>query len=118
MINDSEFAMVTWTVETLDARVDAELSALPADMRSRFVHISALLEQFGPHAVREPYVKPLGGKLWEMRMKGRDGISRAVYVATVGRRLVVVHVFIKKTVKTPAAALSTATRRAKEAGLL
>ncbi|OIR09063.1 hypothetical protein GALL_86690 [mine drainage metagenome] len=107
-----------WTVETLDHRVDAELDALPADMRSRFVHISALLEHFGPQAVREPYVKPLGNKLWEMRMKGRDGISRAVYVATVGQRLVVLHVFIKKTAKTPRAALETAMRRGKEANLL
>ena len=78
----------------------------------------ACSEQFGPQAVREPYVKPLGNKLWEMRMKGRDGISRAVYVATVGKRLVVLHAFIKKTAKTPRAALETAMRRAKEADLI
>ncbi len=79
--------MIAWTVETLDSRVDEELDALPPDMRERFVRISRLLEEFGPQHVREPYVKPLAGKLWEMRMKGKDGIARAVYVAASGRRL-------------------------------
>lgn len=110
--------MMTWTVETLDSRVDEELETLPADVRGRFVRISGLLEEFGPQHVREPYVKPLAGKLWEMRMKGKDGIARAVYVAASGRRLVVVHAFVKKTQKTPRSAIDTATRRAKEAGLI
>ncbi len=110
--------MMRWTVETLDSRVDEELDALPADMRERFVRIARLLEDFGPQHVREPYVKPLVGKLWEMRMKGRDGIARAVYVAATGKRLVVVHAFVKKTRKTPRSALDTAMRRAKEAGLI
>jgi hypothetical protein len=70
--------MMTWTVETLDTRVDEALDALPADVRERFVRISGLLEEFGPQHVCEPYVKPLVGKLWEMRMKGKDGIARAV----------------------------------------
>lgn len=110
--------MITWSVETLDSRVDAELEALPADMRERFVRIARLLQEFGPQNVREPYVKPLAGKLWEMRMKGRDGIARAVYVAATGRRLVVVHAFVKKTQKTPRSALETARTRAEEAGLI
>lgn len=110
--------MMDWMVETLDARVDEELAGLPADMRDRFVRIAGLLEAFGPSQVREPYVKPLTGKLWEMRLKGKDGIARAAYVAAVGRRLVVVHVFVKKTQKTPRANLDIALERAKEAGLI
>jgi len=43
--------------------------------------------------VHEPYVKHLEGPLWEMRMKGRDGIARAAYVTATGRRVVVVRVF-------------------------
>lgn len=68
--------------------------------------------------VREPYVKHLQGKLWEMRVKGKDGIARAIYMAAVDQRLVILHAFIKKTQKTPKNALETATKRAKEAGLL
>jgi phage-related protein len=53
-------------------------------------------------------------KLWEMRFGGRDGIARAIYVTAVGRRVVVVHAFVKKTQKTPRAVLDLAARRAKE----
>lgn len=64
--------------------------------------------------MREPYVKHLEGSLWEMRMKGKDGIGRAAYVTATGRRVVVVHVSVKKTQKTPRREIETALRRAKE----
>ena len=64
--------------------------------------------------MREPHVKHLEGPLWEMRMKGRDGISRAIYVTARGRRVVVVRVFVKKTQKTPRRELDLALERAKK----
>jgi phage-related protein len=64
--------------------------------------------------VREPYVKHLEGPLWEMRMKGRAGIARAAYVTAVGKRIVIVHVFVKKTQKTPRREIEIALKRAKE----
>jgi phage-related protein len=62
-----------------------------------------------------PHVRPLEGKLWEMRMQGRGGIARAIYAAVQGRTLLVLHVFVKKTQTTPRAALQTAHKRLKEA---
>ena len=103
-----------WTVETLNAVVDAELEALPPDMRARFYYVAELMEEFGLERVREPHVKHLRGPLWEMRMKGRDGISRALYVTAVGQRVVVVRVFIKKTQETPNREIELALKRAKE----
>ena len=64
--------------------------------------------------VHEPYVKHLAGPLWEMRMRGRDGIARAVYVTATGQRVVVVRVFVKKTQKTPRREIELALKRAKE----
>jgi phage-related protein len=104
---------MAWTVETLSGVVDAELEELPADMRARFHHISRLIEEFGLDRVREPHVKHLHGPLWEMRLKGRDGISRAIYV-TASRRRVVVRVFVKKTEKTPRREISVALARDRE----
>jgi phage-related protein len=83
-------------------------------MRARFVHVSRLIEEFGLERVREPHVKHVRGPLWEMRMKGRDGISRALYITAVGQRVVVVRVFIKRTQKTPANEIELALQRAKE----
>lgn len=47
-------------------------------------------------------------------MRGKDGIARAAYVTATGRRVVVVHVFAKKTEKTPRRDIEMALRRAKE----
>jgi phage-related protein len=102
--------MNTWTVRT-HPLAEIELKALPADMRARFLHIAELLETFGPHKVGMPHIRPLEGKLWEMRMQGRDGIARAVYAAIHGRTLLVLHVFPKKTQTTPRAAIETARKR-------
>jgi phage-related protein len=103
-----------WRVEFLDDAVEAELEAMPVDIQASFLRISRLIESEGLHKVREPYVKHLEGPVWEMRMKGRDGIARAAYVTATGQRVVVVHVFRKKTQKTPRREIETALRRAKE----
>ena len=105
---------MNWTVEFLADDVEAELRALPRDMQSRFLRIVNLIESRGLQQVHEPYVKHLQGKLWEMRMTGRDGISRAFYVAASGKRVVVVRVFVKKTQKTPAREIRLALERAKD----
>jgi phage-related protein len=105
---------MSWSVETLNATVDAELDALPLDMRARFSRIAQLIAEHGLHRLREPYVKHLDGALWEMRMSGRDGIARAIYVTARGHRVVVVRVFIKKTEKTPRSEIELARRRAGE----
>jgi phage-related protein len=105
---------VTWTVEVLNAAVLSEIEAMPADMQAAFLRLSERIEAVGLERIREPHVKHLRGKLWEMRFGGRDGIGRALYVTAIGRRVVVVLAFVKKTQKTPAAVLELAERRAKE----
>jgi phage-related protein len=105
---------VSWRVEVLDRRVERELDDLAQDVRQRFLRIVELIEKYGVAAVHEPHVKHLEGRLWEMRMKGKDGIARAIYITATGERVVVVHAFTKKTKKTPVRALEIARARAKE----
>lgn len=102
-----------WTVETLNAAVDAEVEALPGDMRARLVRLSNLIEAAGFPALPRETVKHLEGRLWELRITGRDGISRAIYVTARGARVVIVRVFIKKTQKTPQRELDIARQRAR-----
>jgi len=90
---------------------------LDSSLKAKFLHIAEMLESLGPHKVREPYVKHLDGKLWEIRMKAQAGIARAIYVTVRERRIIVVHAFVKKSQKTPRAALELARQRIKEAGL-
>ena len=103
-----------WTVEVLDARVRAELDALPKDARASFERIVALILMHGLERVHEPQVKHLEGPLWEMRLKGRDGIARAIYMTARSRRIVVLRAFVKKTEKTPRREIDLAMSRSKE----
>jgi phage-related protein len=105
---------MAWTVETLNETVDAELAELPADMRARLVRISELIEAVGLPNVKEPHVRHVRGQLWEIRLKGKAGIARALYVTSKARRVVIVRAFIKKTEKTPTGEIDLALQRAKE----
>jgi phage-related protein len=82
-------------------------------MRARLVRLTELIEQIGFDALPRNSVKHLEGRLWELRITGRDGISRAIYVTAVGRRVVILRVFVKKTQKTPARELEIARQRAR-----
>jgi len=106
--------MKPWIVETLNNAVDAELEALPADMRARFVRIADLIATLGLEKVGKPHVDHIEGPLWEIRMKGADGIARALYVTATGKRVVVLRVFVKKTQRTPRQEIELALKRAKE----
>jgi phage-related protein len=105
---------VRWRVEILNETVAAEIAALPEDMQARFLRLADRITSAGLEILREPQVKHLEGKLWELRLTGRDGIARALYVTAIGRRVIVVRAFVKKTQKTPRAEIELALRRAKE----
>ena len=103
-----------WAVGFLDEETKATLDALPVDIRASFQRIVELIQAHGLERVREPYLKHLDGPLWEMRLKGKSGIARAIYVTASGMRVVVVHVFTKKTQKTPGKEIVQALKKAKE----
>ena len=103
-----------WAVTYLNQTAKDEVEALPTDLRASFERIAAMIQSAGLERMRDPYVKHLTGKLWEMRLKGRDGIARSIYVTASGRRVVVLRTFVKKTEKTPPRELKLALDRAKE----
>ena len=102
-----------WTVETVSA-VDAEIEALPVALRARLVRLLEAVENVGPDALRAPHVKHLEGKLRELRVRAEGGIARGICVTAAGRRVVVLHVFAKKSRKTPRRVLATARERMRQ----
>lgn len=100
-----------WTVETLDTGVDAELGELPVSLRARMLRLMEMVEAIGLENMREPHVRHIEGKLWELRAKATEGIARGLYVTVAGRRVVILHVFVKKSQKTPRRALDIARER-------
>src|SRR3989338_5205129 len=103
---------MAWTVETANETVDAELAELPADMRARLTRISELIESVGLPNVKQPHVRHIRGRLWEIRLKGKAGIARALYVTAEEQRVMILRAFIKKTEKTPTDQIDLALKRA------
>ena len=99
-----------WTVETV-AAVEAEIKALPVKLGARLVRLLEAVENVGLEALRAPHVKHLDDKLWELRVRAEGGIARGIYVTAAERRVVVLHMFAKKSWKTPRRALTTPRRR-------
>ena len=103
-----------WTVETLNATVDREIAALPQDMRVKLERAMRLVAEFGLTGVQPNLSRKLRGPLWQIRISGRYGISRALYVTARARRVVIVRVFVKKTQRTPKREIELALQRARE----
>lgn len=72
-----------------------------------------MLEEFGLE-LRMPHSRAIGDGLFELRPKGREGIARVFYCMKVGRKIMVLHSFVKKTNETPKRELDIARRRQKE----
>ena len=105
---------MTWSFVFLNAEVKTELDGLAEDMRASFERIVNLVQAVGLERVHEPYIKHIEDRIWEMRLRGRGGIARALYVTAIGRRVVILRVFTKKTQKTPRREIELARQRAKE----
>jgi phage-related protein len=85
------------------------------DVRASFERIVRLVQASDLREYTSPvYIKHIEGAVWEMRLRGRDGIARALYVTATGRRVVILRVFTKKTRKTPRREIDLARRRAEE----
>lgn len=105
--------MSMWTLDYYNAKVAAQVEAWPAGIRASFLHIAETMMEHGPN-IGMPHTRAMGGGLFEVRAKGREGIGRAFYCAVVGERIVILHAIIKKTEQTPARDLETARARLKE----
>ena len=104
---------MAYKVEYYNARVLAEIEAWPVDILADYARLIELLMEHGPN-LRMPHSKAMGEGLFELRPKGREGVGRALYCYLVGRRVVVVHAFVKKTQQTPERDLTLARKRVAE----
>ena len=104
---------MTWSIAFHEV-AEEEFLAQPADIQASFERIKAVIDVFGLERLPGKYTKHLQGALWEFRLKGRDGIARALYVTRTGKTIVIVRVFTKKTDKVPRREIERALSRAAE----
>ena len=102
-----------WTIEYYSQNVQDWVERMPVGIRAAYAKLTGLLAEFGVD-LRLPHSKAMGDGLFELRPKGKEGIARVFYSMLVGKRIVVLHGFIKKTQETPRKELEIAIRRMKE----
>lgn len=103
-----------WKVEFLNDTAEAEFDGLPREIKAKIVRISQLIENVGVFSVKEPYVRHLQGKIWEIRAAGKETVARSLYTTVAGKRVLILRTFVKKTRKTPKQEIDIALQRMKE----
>jgi phage-related protein len=104
---------VAFELEYFHGRVLAEIESWPADVLADYARLVELLSEYGP-SLRLPHSRAFGDGLFELRPRGRSGVGRAFYCFLAGKRIVVLHAFIKKSRETPDREIMLARRRLKE----
>jgi phage-related protein len=99
-----------WTIEFADGRVESALHALQPAFVARFIRYAERMQTFGPD-LGMPHTRAMGAGLYELRLKGPDGLVRVFYAVRSDRRIVMLHLFVKKSAKTPSKELATARER-------
>ncbi len=105
--------MAAWQFSYYSAKVAATIEAWPTGIRASFLRIIEAMHEHGPD-LGLPHTRAMGGGLFEVRAKGREGIGRAFYCTVTDQRIVILHAFTKKTEQTPKRELDTARARLKE----
>lgn len=86
------------------------LRSVDTEVKSAFIHSLDLLEERGTSA-RYPLSTPLGNGLFELREEVNTNIYRIIYVFQKGRRIILLHGFMKKSQKTPPGEIEIAEQR-------
>jgi phage-related protein len=101
---------VSWKVTFYSPALEEAILSLPAGFVARFLKYAERMELYGPD-LGMPHTRAMGHGLFELRIKAAEGIARVFYCTLVGKRIVMIHKFTKKSEKTPRKELEIARRR-------
>jgi phage-related protein len=104
---------MTWKIEYPYQDVEQFVLKLPVGLSAKYFHLTDLMLEFGAN-LGMPHTKAMSDGLFELRVKGKEGIARVFYCTKVGKRIIMLHAFIKKTSKTPSKELRKAEQRLSE----
>ncbi|MDD5296197.1 MAG: type II toxin-antitoxin system RelE/ParE family toxin [Rhodocyclaceae bacterium] len=104
---------MNYTITYYSEAVEEEILELPDTLAARYIVLTRRMVALGPN-LGEPHTKAFGEGLFELRLKGAEGIARVFFCTLIGKRIVMLHSFIKKTDRTPARDKEIAENRMKE----
>ena len=93
--------------------VEEEILSLPETLAARYVVLTRRMTAIGAN-LGPPHTDSLGEGLFELRLKGAEGIARVFFCTLMSRRIMMLHSFVKKTQKTPLREIEIARKRMKE----
>lgn len=102
-----------YTIAYYSEAVQEQILALPDTLAARYIVLTRRMVALGPN-LGEPHTKAFGEGLFELRLKGAEGIARVFFCTLVGKRIVMLHSFVKKSAKTPSRDREIAEARMKE----
>ncbi len=104
---------MTHSIHYYSESLQAQILSLPKTLQARYAALTLRMVNNGPN-LGEPHTQAFGEGLFELRLKGAEGIAQVFYCTLIGRRIVMLHSFVKKTNKTPLAERRIAEARLKE----
>jgi phage-related protein len=102
-----------WQITYYNERVQRDVLAMPAGIVADYLRLTEAMELYGAD-LRMPHSRAMGGGLFELRPKGPEGIGWVFYCTQVGKTIVVLHSFVKKTQETPDTEMRMARKRLKD----
>ncbi len=102
-----------YRIEYYSEVVEEEILALPDTLAARYIVLTRRMTAVGAN-LGPPHTDAFGDGLFELRLKCADGIARVFFCTLIGRRIMMLHSFIKKSQKTPPRELEIARKRMKE----
>jgi len=104
---------VGWEITYYSEALQQEIMNFPRGIQARYIHLTDRMRVYGAN-LGMPHTRAMKNGLFELRMKSKEGIGRIFYCTLVGKRIVMLHSFIKKSQKTPSRELKIAVSRMKE----
>jgi phage-related protein len=89
-----------WGIEYYNSELENEILSLPEGLLARYLRLTDLMLEFGSN-LGIPHTRFLGDGLIELRIKSKEGIARVFYCSLIGKKIIMLHLFIKKSNKTP-----------------
>ena len=102
-----------WCIQYYNSKLEENILDLPEGLLARYLRLTDLMIEFGSN-LGMPHTKSLKNGLFELRVKGREGIARIFYCIKVDKNIIMLHMFIKKSQKTPRKELNIAKARMNE----
>ena len=104
---------MTWEIKYYNEKLENEILNLPGGLLARYLRLTDLMTEFGGN-LGPPHTQPIDSGLFELRVKGKEGIARVFFCLKIGKKIIVLHSFIKKSQKTPKKEIKVAKKRMKE----